>query len=651
MAKRRPPTKKPQKKTRPLISASKTSKTLSSRPGELSITPAIGKPVLITDVGLRDGHQSLLATRMRTEDMLPIAQKLDAVGYWSLEVWGGATFDTCLRFLKEDPWERLRALRVAMPNTKLQMLLRGQNLVGYRHYADDVVERFIERSATNGIDVFRIFDALNDVRNLDRAVSEVKACGKHAEATICYTVSPVHSIDRFVDLAKKLEDLGTDTICIKDMAGLLAPLDAYHLVRRLKAAVKVPLHLHSHYTSGMASMASLMAILGGLDMLDTSISPLAGGTSHPATETLVASLQNTPYDTRLDLASFQPITEHFRTVRRKYRQFESDFTGVDAEILTSQIPGGMLSNLAAQLTEQNALDRMKEVLDEVPRVRKEMGYPPLVTPTSQIVGTQATLNVLTGERYKVITTETKNYFLGLYGRAPGQVDLDVMARATGDETPIKSRPADRLEPELDEAKKELPASAQSIEDQLSFVLFPAIASDFFEAREKGDLTPDPLDIGSAKGPSTAHELHLAPVEFNVTVHGETYHVKVSGSGRKVDGRKPYYIRVNDKLEEVSLEPIQEVLAGVPESQEIGTGGKPKRPKPTKPGDVAPPMPGRVVKVLVAVNDSVKVGDPLLIIEAMKMESRVPAPIDGKVSAILVNDGDNVKTDETVIQLE
>lgn len=651
MRTRRPTIKRPTRTTRRPAPAIKTSKRATLPFSELAIEPAAGKPIRITDVALRDGHQSLLATRMRTEDMLPIAQKLDAVGYWSLEVWGGATFDTCLRFLKEDPWERLRALRAAMPNTKLQMLLRGQNLVGYRHYADDVLERFIERSAANGIDVFRIFDALNDVRNLDRAIREVKGCGKHAEAAICYTVSPVHNIDRYVDLAKKLEDLGTDTLCIKDMAGLLAPLDAYQLVKRLKAAVDVPIHLHSHYTSGMASMSSLMAILGGLDMLDTSISPLAGGTSHPATETLVASLRNTPYDTGLDPASFLPITEHFREVRRKYRQFESDFTGVDAEILTSQIPGGMLSNLAAQLTEQNALDRMREVLEEVPRVREDMGYPPLVTPTSQIVGTQATLNVLTGERYKVITNETKNYFLGLYGRAPGPVARDVMARAIGDETPIKTRPADRLDPELDDAKKELPASAQSIEDRLSFILFPNIARDFFEAREKGDLTPEPLELGAAKGPATAHELHLAPVEFNVTVHGETYHVKVSGSGRKIDGRKPYYIRVNDKLEEVSLEPIQEVLTGVPESQETQSEGKPKRPRPSKPGDVAPPMPGRVVKILAAVGDQVKAGDPLLIIEAMKMESQVPAPIDGTVTTILVGEGDNVKTDETVIQLE
>ncbi|MDH4236551.1 MAG: sodium-extruding oxaloacetate decarboxylase subunit alpha [Nitrospira sp.] len=649
-------TKRPSKKrqaARKPASASivKTSPSQKGRSEEFAIQPAAGKPLLITDVALRDGHQSLLATRMRTEDMLPIAQKLDAVGYWSLEVWGGATFDTCLRFLKEDPWERLRALRAAMPNTKLQMLLRGQNLVGYRHYADDVLERFIERSAANGIDVFRIFDALNDVRNLDRAVREVKACGKHAEAAISYTVSPVHNLDRFVEMAKRLEDLGTDTLCIKDMAGLLAPLDAYHLMRRLKAAVKVPIHLHSHYTSGMASMSSLMAILGGLDMLDTAMSPLAGGTSHPATETLVASLRNTPYDTGLDLSAFLPITEHFRTVRRKYRQFESDFTGVDAEILTSQIPGGMLSNLAAQLTEQNALDRMKEVLEEVPRVRKEMGYPPLVTPTSQIVGTQATLNVLTGERYKVVTTETKNYFLGLYGRAPGPLDSEIMARAIGNEEPIKTRPADRLEPELAANKKELPASASSVEDQLSFALFPAIAREFFEAREKGDLTPPLLEAASPKGPAVAHELHLAPVEFNVTVHGETYHVKVSGSGRKTDGRKPYYIRVNDKLEEVSLEPIQEILAGVPESQDTGTGATPKRPRPSKPGDVAPPMPGRVVKILVAVGDRVKAGDPLLIVEAMKMESRVPTPIDGTVAAILASEGDNVKTDETLIQLE
>lgn len=650
MASRKP---KPQRVKKPAKTAAKPA-TRAGKAAEaesFAMEAAPGKKLLLTDVALRDGHQSLLATRMRTEDMLPIAQSLDAIGYWSLEVWGGATFDTCLRFLKEDPWERLRALRQAMPRTKLQMLLRGQNIVGYRHYADDVLEKFIERSAANGIDVFRIFDALNDVRNMERAMREVKACGKHVEASICYTVSPVHSLDRFVELARKLEDLGTDTLCIKDMAGLLAPGDAYELVRRLKAAVRTPIHLHSHYTSGMASMSALMAVLGGLDMLDTSISPLAGGTSHPPTETLVAALRDTPYDTGLDMTRFVPIAEHFRTVRRKYRQFESDFTGVDAEILISQIPGGMLSNLAAQLAQQNALDKMKEVLAEVPRVRKDMGYPPLVTPSSQIVGTQATLNVLTGERYKVITNETKNYFLGLYGKAPGPLDPEVKARAIGDEEPITVRPADRLEPELEAARRELGKRAASAEDLLSFALFPPIARDYFEERDRGELKPEELEPPSVKGPAVAHELHLAPVEFNVTVHGETFHIQVSGSGRKSDGRKPYYIRVNDKLEEVYLEPIQEVLAGVPEAPDTGKAGAPKRPKPSKPGDVASPMPGRVVKVLVAKGDAVKAGDPVLIIEAMKMESRVPAPVGGTVAALYVKDGDDVKTDETLIQLE
>lgn len=624
-----------------------------SRPGAagFELEPAPPKKVLLTDVALRDGHQSLLATRMRTEDMLPIAEQLDAVGYWSLEVWGGATFDACLRFLKEDPWERLKALRKAMPKTRLQMLLRGQNIVGYRHYADDVLEKFIERAAANGIDVFRIFDALNDIRGMERAMREVKLCGKHVEAAICYTTSPVHSLDRFVDLARQLEDLGTDTLCIKDMAGLLAPLDAYRLVRKLKAAVRTPIHLHTHYTSGMASMSALMAILAGLDLLDTSISPLAGGTSHPPTETLVAALRNSPYDTGLALETFVPIADHFRQVRKRYHQFESDFTGVDTEILTSQIPGGMLSNLAAQLAEQNALDKMKLVLEEVPRVRKDMGYPPLVTPSSQIVGTQATLNVLTGERYKVITNETKNYFLGLYGRPPGPVNQAVRDRAIGDEEPVKGRPADQLDPELEGVRKELEGKHASVEDVLSLALFPPAARDFFEERERGELKPEPLEPVPESGPAVAHELHLAPVEFKVTVHGETYHVRVSGSGRKTEGRKPYYILVNDKLEEVYLEPIQEVLTGVPEAPEPAGGAKPKRPRPSKPGDVASPMPGRVVKVLVAQGDTVKANDPLLVIEAMKMESRVPAPIDGRVVALYVQEGDEVKTDETLIQLE
>jgi pyruvate carboxylase subunit B len=617
----------------------------------LDIEASPKRQVFLTDVALRDGHQSLLATRMRTEDLLSVASELDEVGFWSLEVWGGATFDSCLRFLKEDPWERLRAFREAMPKTRLQMLLRGQNLVGYRHYADDVLEKFIELSAQNGIDVFRIFDALNDIRNIRPAMEVVKACGKHIEATICYTVSPVHSLNHFVEQAKQLEDLGTDTICIKDMAGLLPPFEAYELISRLKATVRVPIHLHTHYTSGMASMSSLMAIMGGLDILDTALSPLSGGTSHPPTESFIAALRNTPYDTKLNLEQIAPAADKLRKARKRYRQFESDFTGVDTDILLSQVPGGMLSNLAAQLAEQNALGKIKEVLEEIPRVRKDMGYPPLVTPTSQIVGTQATLNILTGERYKVITNETKNYFQGLYGKPPGTLNSKIRQKALEGDVPVSGRPADNLDPELDDAKQELVGREMAEEDIVSYALLPSVALQFFDERERGELKPEPLHDSSESGPAVAHDLHLAPVEFNVTVHGEAYHIRVSGSGQTVDGVKPYYIKVNDKLEEVYLEPIQEVLAGSPDPPPSHTSKTEKRPKPSQPGDVTTPMPGRVVKVLVTEGSSVNVGDSLLVVEAMKMENRVQSPIAGSVITIYVKEGDEVNPDETLIHLE
>jgi len=401
----------------------------------------------------------------------------------------------------------------------------------------------------------------------------------------------------------------------------------------------------------MASTSALMAILGGLDMLDTALSPLSGGTSHPPTESFVALLRGTPYDTRLDLKTLPPIADVLRNARKKYHQFESDFAGVDSEILISQIPGGMLSNLAAQLAEQNALDKIKAVLEEVPRVRKDFGYPPLVTPTSQIVGSQATLNVLTGERYKVVTTETRNYLKGLYGTPPGTVDNAIRKRALGDESIIDGRPADLLEPELPKAAREIAGKTQNPDDILSYALFPNVAADFFDERARGELKPEPLAPRESKGPAVAHELKLAPLEFNVTVHGESYHIKVTGSGRKTDGKKPYYIKVNDRLEEVHLEPLVEVLTGAPEAPEIGGAKTPKRPKPKGPGDVATSMPGKVIKVLVAQGQAVKKGDLALIVEAMKMESQVLAPIAGTVKTLYVTEGDDVKTDETLLVVE
>ncbi|MCG1011976.1 oxaloacetate decarboxylase subunit alpha [Tepidanaerobacter sp. GT38] len=440
------------------------------------------RKVGITDTILRDAHQSLIATRMKTEEMLPIAEKLDQVGYHSLEMWGGATFDSCLRFLNEDPWERLRKIKAKVKNTPLQMLLRGQNLLGYHHYADDVVEMFVKKSVENGIDIIRIFDALNDIRNLKKAIEATKAAGAHAQGTVVYTISPVHNNDYYVDLAKQLEEMGIDSLCIKDMAGLLSPYDAYELVSRLKKEIKVPIQLHSHYTSGMASMTYLKAIEAGVDVVDTALSPFALGTSQPPTETMIAVLKNTPYDTGLDLELISSISEHFKQVRSNYK-IDSVITMVDAMVLNYQIPGGMLSNLTSQLKQQNALDKLPEVLKEVPRVREDLGYPPLVTPTSQIVGTQAVINVITGERYKMVINEVKNYVRGLYGKPPAPIKDEIKKKIIGDEEVITCRPADLLEPELEKYAKEISYYIEQEEDILTYALFPQIAEKFFKERQ------------------------------------------------------------------------------------------------------------------------------------------------------------------------
>ena len=450
------------------------------------------RPLNICDTILRDAHQSLLATRMRTDDMLPIAEKLDQVGYWSVEMWGGATFDSAMRFLNEDPWERIRKLKGKMPNTPFQMLLRGQNVVGYKHYPDDVLERFVVKAHENGIDVFRIFDALNDVRNMRKAAEFVKREGALAEMSICYTISPVHNVDAFVEMAHVLEDMGADTICIKDMAGLLSPYVAHELVGRLKSETNLPIHLHTHYTSGMAMATVLKAVEAGVDIVDTAISALAMVTSQPPTETLVRILQESSRDTGLDLNLLVEVSNYFAEVRKKYAAFESGMKGVDVRVLQFQIPGGMLSNLVSQLREQGAEDRYAEVLEEVPRVREEMGFPPLVTPSSQIVGTQATLNVVLGERYKVIPAEIKNYVRGYYGRPPAAIDPEIKKKAIGNEEPIDCRPADLIPPAMEQAWAEIGDLAETEEDVISYALFPQVARPFLERRKKGGGARDAL---------------------------------------------------------------------------------------------------------------------------------------------------------------
>jgi len=473
----------------------------------------ITKKIAITELCLRDGHQSLLATRMRLDDMLPICEKMDAIGYWSVEAWGGATFDTCLRFLKEDPWVRLRELKKAMPKTPLQMLLRGQNLLGYRHYADDVVRKFVDVAVANGVDVFRTFDAMNDIRNVRVAIAQVKANGKTAEGTICYTTSPVHTLSYFVELAQGLEDLGCDTLAIKDMAGLLTPTATRELITALKKAVSIPLHLHCHATSGVAEMVQWEAVHAGCDIIDTAISPLAGGTSHPATESMVAALAGTSFDTGLNLEALQDVAAYFRDVRKKYARFESDVTGVDTRVFINQIPGGMISNLANQLKEQGALDKMDDVLAEIPCVRQDFGYPSLVTPTSQIVGTQAVLNVVSGKKYKVITNETKDYLKGMYGKALGDINEEVRALALGDEEAITVRPADLIANEMDVLTREVGDKAKSVEDILSYGMFPSVALEFFEERATGNFKPEALEVETSVEAGQVASQGLAPTEL------------------------------------------------------------------------------------------------------------------------------------------
>ncbi|MDQ6961518.1 MAG: sodium-extruding oxaloacetate decarboxylase subunit alpha [Mariprofundaceae bacterium] len=611
----------------------------------------IQKKIAITEVALRDGHQSLLATRMRLDDMLPICAKLDAVGYWSIEAWGGATFDTCLRYLKEGPWVRLRELSNAMPNTPLQMLLRGQNLLGYRHYADDVVKKFVDMSAANGVDVFRVFDAMNDVRNMRVTLQQVKANGKHAQGTICYTTSPVHTIDYFVDLGKKLEDRGSDSLAIKDMAGLLTPQVTKELVTKLKGALDIPLHLHTHATSGLAEMVQYEAVAAGCDGLDCAISPLSGGTSHPATESMVCALRGTEHDTGLDLGSLQEIAAYFKDVRQKYKKFESAFTGVDSRVHLNQIPGGMISNLAHQLKEQNALDRMDDVLEEIPKVRADFGFPPLVTPTSQIVGTQAVLNVVSGKKYKVLTNETKAYLGGHYGAPLGEVNEKVRKLALGDEEAINVRPADLLPDELNVLTREIGDKAQSAEDVLSYAMFPNIAVEFFEERASGQFKPESLEEENTTPATQNNGDSLAPTEFYVNIHGENYHIKIEGVGHKSENERPFYVKVDNVLEEVRVETLTEVVPtqdGAIDTQKASRGSR--RPKARTDNDVTTAMPGKIVKINVEEGQEVEAGQTLFVVEAMKMENPVHAPTSGTVKVIHIQEGDTVNPDECLMEI-
>ena len=566
--------------------------------------------VKLTDTVFRDAHQSLLATRMRTRDMLPIAEKMDQVGFFSLETWGGATFDTCIRYLNEDPWERLRALKKAMPNTPMQMLLRGQNLVGYRHYADDLVDKFVEKAAINGVDIFRVFDAVNDIRNMERSIKVAKKMEKHVQGGISYTISPVHSNELFAQFAVLLAQLGCDSICIKDMAGLITPKNAYDLIKAIKKEVSLPVNLHTHCTSGMAQMSYFHACQAGVDILDTAMSPLSGGSSQPSTESLVASLQGTDYDTGLDLELLTEIKRYFEKIMEIYAPvFNPISARVDTNVLVYQVPGGMLSNLVSQLIEQKALDKYDEVLAEIPKVRKDLGYPPLVTPTSQIVGTQAVLNVMTGDRYKMVPKEVKDYVKGLYGKSPAMIDPKVRLKVLCDEEPITVRPADLLPPEYDKAKKEVDALglAKKEEDYLTYALYPQVAVKFLQ----GTAVEEALVKKQPSAAQSSLPMRGEPIALNVEVDGESYLVKVAPAGMTIQEAQP----------------------------KAPTDG------------ITVPMQGVVIRYKVKKGDKVAKGDAIAVLEAMKMEQNIFANKEGTVKEIYIKEGTTVAPGDVLMSIE
>ncbi|WAR43048.1 sodium-extruding oxaloacetate decarboxylase subunit alpha [Methylomonas rapida] len=598
----------------------------------------VKKPLGITEVVLRDAHQSILATRLRIEDMLPICEQLDQVGYWSIESWGGATFDACIRYLGEDPWERLRLLKKAMPNTRQQMLFRGQNILGYRHYADDVVDKFVERCVVNGIDVFRIFDAMNDMRNIERAVKAVLNTDAHAQGTISYTTSPVHTIDKWVEQGRIIEDMGAHSICIKDMAGLLTPYAAYELVSKLKKAVSIPIHMQCHATTGLSVGTYVKAVEAGLDNADTAISSLSMTYGHSPTETIVASFQGQPQDTGLDLGKLEKIAAYFREVRKKYAQFEGSLKGVDGRILVSQVPGGMLTNMESQLKEQGAADKFDEVLKEIPRVREDLGFIPLVTPTSQIVGTQAVLNVLSGERYKTISKETAGVLKGEYGASPAPVNKELQARVLNGAEPITCRPADLLQPEMDKliAEVKRKATAEGVklaecveEDALIDGMFAQVGWKFLQNRGNPaafEPAPNPEASSAVAAAASQPVATAGPTElYTVNVDGRNYNVAVGPGG------------ANLSIQASAGTPVGPDLVVTP-------------PIVSGHGVVVSPLAGVVLKVKVNIGAHIAEGDVVMVMEAMKMETEIRAKVGGIVSAVNVKQGDSVAVGDVLVTL-